>query len=214
MEHSSIRNDEKGLCQVHSAPEHPDSSPGHLVSSAGRAKPSRGRVFPLRRFTRNRSGATAVEFAIVGPLFFGLLFGILETGLLYLKSTAIESGVEEAKRVVMTGQVVAAGSPAQQLAKFQTAFCDQAGWIIPCADVKFDVRAFTNFAAASMPSPVVGGVFTPGVTQFNPGTPNQIVIIRAYYETTSITAMIRNDVANLNNGNVLLAGSTAFKNEP
>lgn len=184
------------------------------ATAAGTTRCISGRGPLLRRFVRNRSGATAIEFAFIGPLFFGLLFGILETGLLYLKSTAIEAGVEEAKRVVMTGQVVAAGSPAQQLSRFQTAFCEQAGWIIPCGEVKFDVRAFTNFATAAMPNPVAGGVFNPGGMQFNPGTPNQIVVIRAYYETTSITAMIRNDVANLTNGNVLLAGSAAFKNEP
>ncbi|MCA0405828.1 MAG: pilus assembly protein [Proteobacteria bacterium] len=167
-----------------------------------------------RRFLRDRSGNIAVEFAFVGPVFFGLLFGILETGLLYLKATAIDAGVEEAKRVVMTGQVQAEGTPTLQFDKFKAAFCDQAGWIIPCGEVKFDVRAFTSFTGAAMPNPVAGGVFNSAGMQFNPGTPNQIVVIRAYYETTSLTAAIRNDVANLTNGNVLLAGSAAFKNEP
>jgi hypothetical protein len=50
--------------------------------------------------------------------------------------------------------------------------------------------------------------------QFNPGLPCQIVVIRAYYEVKSITGFIRNDVANLGSGNVLLGGSAAFKNEP
>lgn len=167
-----------------------------------------------RRFRRDHSGAIAVEFAFIGPVFFGLLFGIMETGLLYLQATAIDAGVEEAKRVVMTGQVQAAGTPTLQFDKFKTAFCDQAGWIIPCDKVKFDVRAFTSFTGASMPNPVNNGVFNSAGMQFNPGTPNQIVVIRAYYETTSMTAAIRNDVANLTNGNVLLAGSAAFKNEP
>lgn len=173
-----------------------------------------GRRFLPTRFMRDRSGQIAVEFAMIGPLFFGLLFGILETGILYLKATAIDAGIEEAKRVVMTGQVQAAGTPAQQFDKFKAAFCDQAGWIIPCGEVTFDVRSFTSFTAASMPSPIgPGGVYNPNV-QFNPGTPNQIVVVRAYHETTSVTAMIRNDVANLANGNVLLVGSAAFKNEP
>jgi Flp pilus assembly protein TadG len=194
--------------------EHASTPQNENAKHHSEANPALRRGFLVRRFTRNRSGATVIEFAFIGPLFFGLLFGILETGLLYLKTTAIDAGVEEAKRVVMTGQVLAAGTPSQQLSKFKVAFCDQAGWIIPCGDVKFDVRAFTSFASASMPNPVVGGVFNSGGMQFNPGTPNQIVVIRAYYESTSITAMIRYDVANLTNGNVLLAGSAAFKNEP
>lgn len=167
-----------------------------------------------RRFLRHRGGNVVVEFAMIGPLFLGLLFGILETGVLFLKSTAIDAGVEEAKRVVMTGQVQAAGGPTQQFDRFKLAFCDQAGWIIPCAEVSFDVRAFTSFTTANMPSPVNNGVFDNSGGQFNPGSANQIVVIRAYYQTTSITAMIKNDVANLTNGNVLLSGSAAFKNEP
>jgi hypothetical protein len=40
------------------------------------------------------------------------------------------------------------------------------------------------------------------------------VVIRAYYEAQGLTAMIRNDVASLSNGRILLGGSAAFKNEP
>lgn len=116
----------------------------------------------IRRFARHRRGATAVEFAMIAPLFFGSLFAIMETGTLYLKATAIEAGVEEAKRVTMTGQVAGAGAADLQLAAFKTAFCNQAGWIISCADVKFDVRAFTTFGAAAMPNPINAGVFNPG----------------------------------------------------
>lgn len=179
----------------------------------GVGRPSRLRQLACR-FRRHRRGAVAVEFAMIAPLFFGSLFAIMETGTLFLKSTAIEAGVEEAKRVTMTGQVASGASPALQLSAFKTAFCNQAGWIISCDAVKFDVRAFTTFGVAAMPNPVVNGVFNSGALQFDPGKPCQIVVIRAYYETTSVTAMIRNDVANLTGGNVLLAGAAAFKNEP
>lgn len=167
-----------------------------------------------RRFIANRKGATAVEFAMIAPLFFGFLFAIFETGTLFIRATALEAGVEEAKRVTMTGQVAGAGVPAMQESAFRSAFCAQVSWIINCDDVKFDVRAFTTFGAAAMPNPVTAGVFNPAGLQFNPGQPCQIVVIRAYYEVKSITAFIRNDVASLGSGNVLLGGSAAFKNEP
>jgi Flp pilus assembly protein TadG len=167
-----------------------------------------------RRFAGNRRGATAVEFAMIAPLFFGSLFAIMETGTLYLRATAIEAGVEEAKRVTMTGQVAGAGNASAQLSKFQTAFCNQAGWIISCTDVKFDVQSFKTFGIAAMPNPISGGKFDATGLQFDTGKPCDIVVIRAYYETASITALIRNDVAQLSNGHVVLAGSAAFKNEP
>ena len=169
---------------------------------------------PRSSFLKDRKGSTAVEFTMIAPLFFGLLFAIMETGTLFLRVTALEAGVEEAKRITMTGQLAAAGGgPAQQTA-FRLAFCNQVSWIISCDAVKFDVRAFTTYGAAAMPNPISGGVFNPGALSFNPGAPCQIVVVRAYYETTSVTALIRNDVANLGGGKVLLSGSAAFKNEP
>lgn len=168
----------------------------------------------FRRFTANRRGATAVEFAMIAPLFFGSLFAIMETGTLYLKATAVDAGVEEAKRVTMTGQVAGAGNATAQLSKFKTAFCNQAGWIIDCNSVQFDVRAFQTFGVAAMPNPISGGNFNSGGMQFNTGKPCEIVVIRAYYQTKAITAMIRKDVAQLSNGNVVIAGAAAFKNEP
>lgn len=177
-----------------------------------------GVMSPMRRraqaFVRGRDGATAIEFAMIAPLFFGFLFAILETGTLFLRATALEAGVEEAKRVTMTGQIAGSGNATMQEAAFRTAFCNQVSWIISCDDVKFDVRAFTTFGVAAMPNPINAGVFNPTGLQFNPGQPCQIVVIRAYYETKSVTGFIRNDVANLGNGNVLLGGSAAFKNEP
>ncbi|MGL5446651.1 MAG: TadE/TadG family type IV pilus assembly protein [Rhabdaerophilum sp.] len=167
-----------------------------------------------RRFIRNRKGATAIEFAMIAPMFFGFLFAILETGILFIRATALEAGVEEAKRVTMTGQVAGAPDATAKEAAFRAAFCGQVSWIINCADVKFDVRAFTTFGAAAMPNPISSGVFNPGGLQFNPGQPCQIVVIRAYYEVKSLTGFIRNDVGNLGGGNILLGGSAAFKNEP
>lgn len=185
------------------------------VAKADRAKPRvslLGRL--LRCFRRDRRGATAVEFAMIAPMFFGSLFAIMETGTLYLRVTALETGVEDAKRVTLTGQVAGAGGAPQQLTAFKTAFCERISWLISCGDVQFDVRAFTVFGDAAMPNPVSGGVFDPSKLKFDPGKPCQIVVIRAYYEVSSITALIRNDVSQLSNGKVLLVGSAAFKNEP
>ena len=49
------------------------------MSSPAPATVSARNVF--RRFRRNRQGSAAVEFALVAPLFFGMLFAILETAI-------------------------------------------------------------------------------------------------------------------------------------
>lgn len=184
-----------------------------IKAKAAAVRPSLlGRL--ARRFRRDRRGATAVEFAMIAPMFFGTLFAIMETGTLFLRQTALETGVEEAKRVTLTGQIASAGGAPQQLSAFRAAFCNQVSWLLSCDDVQFDVRAFTVFGDAAMPNPVQNGVYKTGDMQFNPGKPCEIVVIRAYYEVSSLTALIKNDVSQLKNGKVLLVGSAAFKNEP
>ena len=47
----------------------------------------------LRRFRRNRGGSAVVEFALVAPMFFALLFAIIETALMFFASQVLEYGL-------------------------------------------------------------------------------------------------------------------------
>lgn len=52
----------------------------------------------LRSLRRDVRGVTAVEFAITAPVFFVLIFGIIETGLLLWTQMGLQHGVELAAR--------------------------------------------------------------------------------------------------------------------
>ncbi len=52
----------------------------------------------LRRFWANIRGATAVEFAITAPVFFALLFGIVDGGRLLWTQVGLQHAVEMAAR--------------------------------------------------------------------------------------------------------------------
>lgn len=59
----------------------------------------------LQRYWQNDQGATIVEFAIVSPILFGLIFIIVELGIIYhIQSLAIYAG-NEAARVAKTGRL-------------------------------------------------------------------------------------------------------------
>ena len=58
----------------------------------------------LRRFRRNRNGSAAVEFALVAPVFFALLFAIIETAIVFFASQVLETMTQDSARVIMTGQ--------------------------------------------------------------------------------------------------------------
>ena len=49
----------------------------------------------LRRFRRNRRAAAAVEFALVAPLFFVLLFAIIEVALVFFASQVLETVTQD-----------------------------------------------------------------------------------------------------------------------
>src|SRR5688572_23573743 len=63
----------------------------------------------LRRFRRNRRGSTAVEFALVAPLFFALLFAILEAAIVFFAGQLLELGTAESARLMMTHQAQDSG---------------------------------------------------------------------------------------------------------
>ena len=52
----------------------------------------------LREFSRQNSGATAVEFAFTAPLFIALVFAVIESGLALWTQFGLEHGVEVAAR--------------------------------------------------------------------------------------------------------------------
>lgn len=57
----------------------------------------------LRRWMRDTAGATAIEFAVVSGVFFMLMFGIIEYGMIMLTKVAIESATQQVGRSASIG---------------------------------------------------------------------------------------------------------------
>ena len=70
----------------------------------------------LRRFRRNRRGSAAVEFALVAPVFFALLFAIIETAIMFFATQVLETMTQDAARAVLTGQAQSGAVSACQVA--------------------------------------------------------------------------------------------------
>lgn len=54
---------------------------------------------------RKESGASIVEFALIAPIFFLLIFAIIEFGLLFWVDLTMQHAVREGARYAITGQV-------------------------------------------------------------------------------------------------------------
>lgn len=87
----------------------------------------RARAGGFGAFISDRRGVTLVEFALIAPVFFLLLFSILEIALISLSTATYETGFSQASRLVRVGE-------AQCLtdAQFVRAICDKAGFAPSC----------------------------------------------------------------------------------
>src|SRR5215470_4646164 len=81
----------------------------------------------LRRFGRNGRGSAAVEFALVAPMFFALLFAILETALMFFATQVLETITQNSARAVVTGQAQSD----------QVSACQVSGASAPCTADSF-----------------------------------------------------------------------------
>ena len=55
-------------------------------------------VFSLRRLTASERGASAIEFALLAPVFIGLMMGVVEVGLYMQNYNAVRSLASDASR--------------------------------------------------------------------------------------------------------------------
>ena len=187
----------------------------------------------LRRFQRNREGSAAVEFVLVAPLFFALLFAILETALMFFASQVLESITQQSARMIMTGQAqngtggtatACGGVPCTQ-GTFKTYVCSQIPAIFSCNSITVDVQNYQNYQSVSLPTPIdSSGNFDSSKMGYNPGgssacsgnssCANSIVVVRLYYPWQLFVTGLGYNISNMNSNQRLLMATAVFRNEP
>jgi Flp pilus assembly protein TadG len=185
------------------------------MSSPAPATVSVGNVF--RRFRRNRRGSAAVEFALVAPLFFGMLFAIIETALVFFAGQVLEQGMADIGRLMLTHE---AQDTAMTEAAFKTKLCDRIKVMFNCqggslANLTVDVRTFPPGTVITITDPIVSGSLTGPFTYSLPpsGSPNTVVV-RAFYEWPLYVTRFGYNISNLSGSKRLLAATAAFHVEP
>jgi Flp pilus assembly protein TadG len=168
-------------------------------------------------------GSAAIEFAMVAPAFFLLLMGTMEAALIFFAQSTLQNAVNDAARLVRTGQTTCftgSGSTcaAMTQAQFRTQICNEAGAILSdCngASLQFDVNAYSaGFSGASDTSPLNSSGSLPPLTTFNTGSACEVVLVRAFYQWPVFTPMLNFFLANMAGNYHLLSTAAAFRNEP
>lgn len=161
---------------------------------------------------KQESGVSAIEFAIVAPVFLLLLFAILETGIMYLGQFDLQHAVNNASRLVRTGQ---AQNQGLTQTAFRSAICDQL-MVLSCGtNLQIDVESYGSFGTASFGPPLnADGTVNAALNNYQPGLSGQVVLLRALYVWPVMTPGLTPFLSNMANSSHLIVVSAAFRNEP
>lgn len=166
-----------------------------------------------RALWRDRRGSVVVEFGLIAIPFFMLLFGVLETGVVFFGNSMLDKATADAARLVRTGQAQAQNMTAGQ---FHDYICTQISPLLSCGtNLQVDVEAFSDFGNVTIPNPIDGnGQLNPNLNHYAIGGPGDIVLVRTFYTWNIITPLLKPFFANLSSGARLMTSASTFRNEP
>lgn len=169
----------------------------------------------LRRFRGGERGSAAVEFALVAPLFFALLFAIVESALMFFAGQVLETGTQDTARLLLTHQAQDAG---MTQAQFKQNLCDRVKALMSCDGIYIDVRSYSSFSAITIVSPIDDTGKLNNNFVYQSSNPGDTVVVRAFYQWPLFVTRLGYDIANIGSGSSnpyrLLAATAAFRVEP
>lgn len=165
------------------------------------------------RLLQDQGGAAAIEFAVVAPLFFFLLFVIAETALIFIAEQVMDNAVFESARLVRTGQVQKSGMSESD---FKGDVCGRMAVFVNCSSSDFylEVKAYPTFADMQMNKPLKADETFQDQGAYDFGDEGEIVVVRAYYQWPTNKIFGSLSLANLSNGKRMIGSFAAFRNEP
>ena len=167
---------------------------------------------PLRRFVRQQSGTTTIEFAIVITPFLALLFATIETAIVFFAGQTLETAVADSGRLIMTGQAQQKGF---DQAAFKNAVCSRIYAMFDCqGGLIVDVRKYTSFSAAQTTKPIDASGNLTGNFAYQPGCPGDIVVVRVMYPWPVYVSLLGFNLSDMAGNKRLLMATSAFRNEP
>jgi Flp pilus assembly protein TadG len=166
-----------------------------------------------REFFHAKDGVSMLEFALVAPIFFFLLMGIIETGMIFYASSVLQYAADDAGRMVRTGQAQNSQWTATDL---QNRICTDISAVLACGgSLQIDMETYPSFGTANFTNPLLAnGTLNPALNNYQPGTSCSIVLLRVFYTWSITTPEMQIFLSNMAGNNRLLIGAAAFRNEP
>ena len=167
-----------------------------------------------RRLSRDRRGATAVEFALISVPMLILFLGLVELGMILLVSVTLETATEFTARDIRTGVFQMSGANSKN--DYKAKVCRNMSWLSGMCTTKLyvETQTFDTFNSAGASAPAEPSAFDPTKTCWSPGNPEDIVLVRTYFEWPIITPLLKPVFTDYGSGARLLSSARLFRNEP
>ena len=168
-----------------------------------------------RKLAGDEAGSPAVEFALVFPIFIGVVLATLQAGSIFLAKAFFESGAETAARVVLTNQ-----TSSLTAAQFKTEICSQLTALFNCGQVTVElepVPAGTTNIGTLLPTFDSHGnlVGTPTVdVGANSGAAGTDMLLVVMYPWPVYGGPLGLNFSNMGNGKMLMTSTQVFRIEP
>ncbi len=165
----------------------------------------------LLLWQRNKDGATAVEFSLVGIPFILMVIGIIEMALMFASQSLLEASTAEGARQIRTGAVQQGGGETL----FQNTLCDYASIFIDCDDLQYQVVSIPSFEEAqNFPDVSFDDEGNLEDQTFDAGGVSDVVMIRTAFKYAIKTPMMRFILTNNSDGNRILLSTVVLQTEP
>ena len=158
-------------------------------------------------FRLHRRGVTAVEFALIAPVFAFLLFGIVETSLYYFTVVVLEGKVRDASRQVLTGVAQLSSNP---VGTFQTALTSSLTGVLDTSQLVYNVQPFSSFSSiGTTVSPPTSSSF--GVNSSN--SCNTPIVVTVSYPYSFIVPFVGQVLSGSSSNTVTYTSVIVFQSE-
>lgn len=152
---------------------------------------------------RLRRGVTAVEFALLAPIFFLFLLGVVELSLMLLTQHLMENTVFNASRLAKTGYVAEGQTQLDTVIQEVT---NELGSLSPLIDVSkahFTYDSYGDLTLLNQPDQAVPSL----------GSAQEVVVFTLSYPWTIFTPVIGNLMGDVNR-TITLTSQIVVRNEP
>ena len=164
--------------------------------------------------TDSRKGSAALEFAFIAPVFFVLLMGVFEGGVMFFSQSVLQNAVTTLGRQIRTGQN---SNSATTQAQFRTSICNMITPLIACdSNLLIDVESFSSgYGGVTFSSPLNSDkTLNSNLNNYSIGNACDVVLVRAFYTMPIYTPVLTWFLVNMAGNKHLVSAATAFRNEP